>query len=173
MRCISSVFIFILALVVNVGSASSPANRPVNVLFEAAEAVVTGRVVNVEASCGDRASVCVRMYRVLFDDGSMRELKAAKDRHGYRSVCSTVPLEIGSVYTVFMELPTRFNAGGASGCSLVVDLDGVFERMNHSVYRVGSPDARIIVDFEGNKYLTNAMVEPDFDDAIRSLTQGD
>lgn len=50
------------------------------------------------------------------------------------------------------------------------NVDAVFQRVGSFVYRVGSPDAKIIVDFEGAKYLTNAVVEPGFDQTMKSLS---
>gem|GEM_PF-5121867 len=102
---------------------------------------------------------------------TVRELKSTDESSAkYKSLCSNVPLEVGAAYTLFLEAPTEFNAQGPGVCDLVVDVDAVFQRIGSFVYRVGSPDAKIIVDFEGAKYLTNAVVEPDFDQAMKSLS---
>lgn len=109
---------------------------------------------------------------VSLDEGSIKELKSTKHTSAnYKSICSNVPLEIGSTYTLFIEAPTEFNTGGSDKCLLAIDFDGVFEKIGSYVYRVGAPDAKVIVDFEGSKYLTGAVVEPEFEQAMDSLAK--
>ncbi|HEY5802291.1 MAG TPA: hypothetical protein VIT90_01175 [Lysobacter sp.] len=162
----------VLAVLPGVSCATSPSSRPIETLFKNATAVIVGKVTDVTASCDPRKNVCNSIYRVSFDEESIKQLKPAKGSSvSYESICSNVPLEIGSAYTLFIEAPTRFNTAGSNKCLLAIDFDGVFEKIGSYVYRVGAPDAKIIVDFEGAKYLTNAVVEPGFEQAMGSLSQ--
>lgn len=152
------------------GWATSPANRSIETLFKNAKAVVTGKVTGVRAERGQSEEVCNSNYVISLEVKTVRELKSTDESSAkYKSLCSNVPLEVGAAYTLFLEAPTEFNAQGSGVCDLVVDVDGVFQKIGSFVYRVGSPDAKIIVNFEGAKYLTNAVVEPDFDQAMKSL----
>ena len=127
---------------------------------------------SVRAACGQSEKVCNSIYAISLEAKTVRELKSTgKLGAEYNSLCSNVPLEVGAAYTLFLEGPTEFNAPGSGGCDLVVDVDGVFQKIGSFVYGVGSPDAKIIVDFEGAKYLTNAVVEPGFDQTMKSLSQ--
>lgn len=155
-----------------IGCAASPANRPLETLFKGAQFVVVGKVVTVSASCDPSKPYCIPIYFISLDQSSAKELKLPNNpRNQYEKICSNVPLEIGSTYTLFIEAPTKFNTAGSDGCDLAIDFDGVFEKIGSYVYRVGSPDAKIIVNFEGAKYLTSAIVEPEFEHAISSLSK--
>lgn len=155
-----------------VGCAASPANRPLETLFKGAQVVVVGKVVRVSASCDPGKPYCIPIYLISLDQASIKELKVPnRPRSQYEAICSNIPLEIGSTYTLFIEAPTKFNTAGSNECGLAIDFDGVFEKIGSYDYRVGSPDAKIIVNFEGAKYLTNAIVEPEFEHTISSLSQ--
>lgn len=78
-------------------------------------------------------------------------------------------MEVGSTYTLFIESRNEFNTAAPAICPFVVDLDGVFEEIGGYIYRIGSPEAQVMVDFRGRKYLTNAVVEPDFEREMKSL----
>ena len=172
MKQISMFLAIVMASSPGVGWATSPANRSLETLFKNAKAVVTGKVTSVKAGCGEIEKVCNSSYTISLEAKTVRELKSTYESGAeYKSLCSNVPLEIGAAYTLFLEAPTEFNAPGSGDCDLVIDVDGVFQKIGSFVYRVGSPDAKIIVDFEGAKYLTNAVVEPKFDQTMKSLSQ--
>lgn len=156
----------------SVGCATSPSSRSVEALFESANAVVVGKVTKVAASCDQLGGVCNRLYMVSLDEASIKELKSKSGMDAnYSSMCSNVPLEIGSTYILLVEATTKFNTAGSDKCLHAIDFDGVFEKIGSYVYRVGAPDAKIILDFEGDKYLTNAVVEPDFEKAMDSFAK--
>lgn len=169
------VLVFLIAsmsVLPGIGCATSPSSRPLEMLLKSANAVVVGKVTDVTASCDQTGDTCNRLYMVSLDETSIKELKSTKGSSAnYRSICSNIQLEVGSTYTLFVEAPTKFNTAGSDRCLLAVDFDGVFEKIGSYVYRVGAPDAKIIVDFEGAKYLTNAVVEPGFEQAMDSFAK--
>ncbi|WP_131721578.1 hypothetical protein [Xanthomonas sp. NCPPB 1128] len=149
---------------------SSPSGRSVDKLFERSAAVIAGKVVGINGSCPE-AGYCNRIYVVSLERATMSMLKSpGASLLGSDKFCSNVQLEVGETYTLFLEPASEFNTGDSKRCPLVVDLDGAFEEIGSDVYRVGSPEAQVIVDFEGDKYLTNAVVEPDFENLIESLS---
>lgn len=149
---------------------SSPSNRSIQKLFDTSTAVIAGKVVGINGSCPE-AGYCNPIYVVSLERETMSTLKSpGVSSVGYDKFCSSVQLEMGQTYTVFLESASEFNTGDSKKCPLVVDLDGVFEKIGSDVYRVGSPEAQLLVDFEGNKYLTNAVVEPDFENLLESLS---
>ncbi|MBD7921433.1 hypothetical protein [Xanthomonas bonasiae] len=167
-----NVFILLVGLIVFPFSAcgSSPSNRSIEKLFENSTAVIVGEVREVYGSCPVKG-YCNRIYIISLEEKTIAALKMPEASWvGYKKFCSNVPLEVGERYTLFLEPASDFNTSDSKKCPLVVDLDGVFEKIGSYVYRIGSPEARIIVNFEGGKYLTNAVVEPNFDDLIKSLS---
>ncbi|MEL4892299.1 hypothetical protein PQU63_12360 [Xanthomonas protegens] len=149
---------------------SSPSNRSIEKLFKKSTAVIAGEVVAINGSCPE-TGYCNRIYVVSLERGTVLAFKSPETSLvSYDKFCSNVQLEVGEKYTLFLEAASRFNTGDSSKCPLVVGIDGAFERIGSDVYRVGSPEGQIIVNFDGNKYLTNAILEPDFDNLIKSLS---
>jgi len=171
-----SVFILVFGLIVSPFSAygSSPSNRSIEKLFENSTAVIAGEVREIYGSCPERGGYCNRIYMISLEEKTIVALKSSEASWaGHNKFCSNVPLEVGERYTLFLESASDFNTSDSKKCPLVVDLDGVFEKVGSYVYRVGSPEAQIIVNFDGGKYLTNAVVEPNFDDLIKSLSSAE
>ncbi|MCI2260287.1 hypothetical protein [Xanthomonas indica] len=149
---------------------SSPSSRSIERLFGKSTAVIAGKVVGISGSCPE-TGYCNPIYVVSLGRETMSTLKSpGVSLVGYDKFCSNVQLEMGQTYMVFLESASEFNTGDSKKCPLVVDLDGVFEKIGSDVYRVGSPEAQVLVDFEGNKYLTNAVFEPDFENLLESLS---
>lgn len=151
--------------------ANSEGDRSIQVLYKDAQAVVTANVISIEASCVGRMPYCRPEYILRLD--GIKDIKASvgKTPSTDAIVCTAVMLEVGSTYTLFLERPDSYNSVGTDKCKFAIDRDGAFGKIGSYIYRVGSPDATIIVDFEGGKYLTNAVVEPEFEQAINSLSQ--
>lgn len=149
--------------------AKSDGDRPIQVLYKDAQAVVSATVISMKASCAGRMPYCRPEYILKLD--GVRDIKAlvGKAPSAGMTVCTAVMLEVGSSYTLFLERPDKYNSVSAEKCNFAIDRDGVFLKKGSYTYRVGSPDATIIVDFEGDKYFTNAVVEPDFEQAMDSL----
>ncbi|MBB5884359.1 MULTISPECIES: hypothetical protein [unclassified Xanthomonas] len=150
---------------------SSPSNRSIEKLFEKSTAVIAGKVLEVYGFCSDKARYCNKIYMISIDEKTIVWLQSPEaSAAGYNKFCSNVQLEVGEAYTLFLEPASDFNTADSSKCPLVVDIDGAFEKIGSYMYRVGSPEGQIIVDFEGDRYLTNAVVEPNFESLVKSLS---
>lgn len=169
MRKVAYIIIFLMVSICS-ARASSPVNRSVQKIFGSSVAVVTGKVVSISGSCAPGADYCNSLYIVGLDGNSVVELKSpGKSKVNYSSFCSGMPLDVGSTYTFFIESQSEFNTAAPAKCPFVVDLDGVFKEIGDYVYRIGSPEAQTIVDYRGRRYFTNAVVEPDFEQEMKSL----
>lgn len=169
MRKFAYIIIFLM-MSICFASASSPVNRSVPNIFGSSVAVVTGKVVTISGSCAPGSVYCNSLYIVGLDGDSLVELKSPeKSKVNYSSFCSNMPLDVGSTYMLFIESQSEFNTAAPAKCPFVVDLDGVFKKIGGYIYRIGSPEAQTIVDDRGKRYFTNAVVEPDFEQEMKSL----
>ncbi|NUO75111.1 MAG: hypothetical protein HOQ32_03770 [Lysobacter sp.] len=146
-----------------------PSNRPVERLYGHAVAVVHAKVVEMSAACVD-AHCWNSGYVIALDQ--VEPYKGSVLGEELR-LCSNAHLEIGLEYTLFLEQTNEFNSRAEKKCDLVVDFDGAFEKRGSHTYRVGSLEAQIIVDFEGDKYMTSAIVVRDFDSQLEVLSRSE
>ena len=152
--------------------ASSLASRSIPELYRDASIVITGTVSGVSARCESIEAPCPRIYEISLNAESVASLKPGGAAiKGYGKLCSNTPLEIDATYTLFFDAPNEFNTQGAS-CRLSVNFDGAFQRIGSMVFRVGPLDTRGLVEFEGRKYMTGAVLEEDFDRVMDSLVSG-
>ena len=171
MKCLRTLGFFCLVLPSALAWANAEGGRPVKVLYKDAQAIVVADVIKAEASCESQMPYCRPEY--FFKLNVVQKIKGAYNGAppSEMKVCSETMLQIGSRYTLFLEQPDRYNSTNTKKCNFAIDADGAFERIGSHTYRLGSPEAKIIVNFEGNKYLTNAIVEPDFEQIMDLFSQ--
>ncbi|NUO75109.1 MAG: hypothetical protein HOQ32_03760 [Lysobacter sp.] len=168
----SAIIGVLLLICSTVGVAGIPTSRPVDELYRRSSVVVKATITSSNGSCiNEKNNVCNNNY--LLSIKSIEQYKGSALSETVPSskvLCSNSALEIGETYVLFLEQVNAFNDVSSNKCSLVIDYDGVFQKIGDDFYRVGSPDLQVIVDFEGRKYMTNAIVEPGFEDALLRLT---
>ncbi|UHQ23436.1 hypothetical protein LVB77_01605 [Lysobacter sp. 5GHs7-4] len=171
--------LFIVVLVLlwaygpSTGISGVPTSRPVDELYGRSDLVVEATVRSIDASCvTEKKGICNNNYALRID--VVKQYKArSKDQSTAISgltLCSNSALEIGDTYFLFFEPANEFNDVGSNNCDLVVDYDGVFQTMADLTYRVGAPDMQTIVNFDGRKYMTNAIVVPGFEEQLDGLS---
>jgi hypothetical protein len=172
MKCLCVLGFWCLVLPSSLVWANAEGGRPVKVLYKDAQAIVVADVIKTEASCESQMPYCRPEY--FFKLSVVQKIKGTNDEAppSEMRACSETMLQVGSRYTLFLEQPDRYNSTNSKKCNFAIDVDGAFERIGSHMYRVGSPEAKIIVNFEGNKYLTNAVVEPDFEQIMNLFSQG-
>lgn len=148
--------------------AGIPTTRPVSKIYAQASVVVEATVKKIEGSCVAEKTTCNNNYLISIDVVNRYKGSFQKATSVGR-ICSNSALEIGETYTLFFEAPNQFNDVGSNKCDLVVDYDGVFEKIGSYTYRIGAPDMQVIVDYEGSKFMTNAVVEPEFERTLRGI----
>ena len=82
--------------------------------------------------------------------------------------CSLLPLRIGVTYTLALTSSSA-DINNEFACRYAVLEDSAFEERGGDHYRVTSMSTSIIVNFEGDKYWTDAVLVPDFEAVVEKL----
>jgi hypothetical protein len=173
MRFLLKILITWMLLCSSASNARSLADRDIDDIYASSSLVVEGVVTKLSAQCdGEGAEGCSEQYELVIKPRriikGVRELGAKSAV----SVCSRISLDVGGRYFLFLEPPSKNSLMEKRGCSLALELDGAFEKLGKFTYRVKSPDATILVDFLGEKYMTNAIVSKQFDECLDRILRG-
>lgn len=142
--------------------AYSLSDRSIEILFSESVAVVGAKTKSVEGSCNpDYCSFQYSLEVTSVDKGSFQKKDELK-------VCSDTALDLGLQYVVFLELGHN-DLHGKSLCGYNIPRDGVFARFGHRVYRYGSPDASILIEYEGELYQARSVLIDNFDDNFNKI----
>jgi len=138
-------------------SGSSLSDRSIETLFSESVAIVDAKTESVEGSCNpDYCNFQYTLEIISLEKGSFQE-------KGELKICSDTALDLGLRYTIFLELGHN-DLHGKSLCNYNIPRDGVFARFGHRVYRYGSPDVSILIEYEGELYQTKSVLVRDFDE---------
>lgn len=149
-----------------ISSASSVIDRPIDEIVKSSLAFARVNVGSMTASCetGRRCGV----YRYVVSVDSLLTGQLTVEDQATLQFCSLLPLRIGASYALALTSSSA-DVKDEFGCRYTVLEDSAFEKRGRHHYRVTSMSTSIIVDFEGDKYWTNAVRVSDFEAAMKQL----
>ncbi|MDR6840432.1 hypothetical protein [Pseudoxanthomonas sacheonensis] len=157
----------------SVSSAMSLSDRNIDDIYSSSSLVMEAVVTKLSAQCdGEGVEGCLAQYELVIEPRKIIKGVPEVGTKSAVSVCSRISLDIGGRYFLFLEPPSENSLMEKRGCSLALEFDGAFEKLGKFTYRVKSPDATILVDFLGEKYMTNAIVSKQFDECLDRISRG-